>query len=360
METSVSTDSIAYLSNQSKSKRVLALSILGGLAFLALLISILTGPVEIPVSAIWQGLKRSFGADPTDMSGSSAIVSVIRLPRVFLGVFVGAALGISGAALQGLFRNPLVDPGLIGVSSGGALGASIWIIFGSTLTFIPDFLMVFALPAFAFLGSLCAMVLVYRIGSRRGHVSVAAMLLSGIAINALSAAALGFLVFVSDDTQLRSINFWTLGSLGGAIWAKIWPSMLVIAGASMLILRDAKNLNLFAIGEVDAKHLGCDTDKLKRRMIILPAMTTAAAVSVSGIIGFIGLVAPHLIRLMVGTDHRLVLPGSALLGVILILTADILARIAVSPAELPLGIITSLVGAPFFIWLLVRYKGWMP
>ena len=360
MESPVHTNSIVYLSNQSKSKRVLALSILGGMALVAVVISILTGPVEIPISAIWQGLKRSFGADPTAMSGSSAIVSVIRLPRVFLGVCVGAALGISGAALQGLFRNPLVDPGLIGVSSGGALGASIWLIFGPTLTFIPDFLMIFALPAFAFLGSLFAMVLVYQIGSRRGHVSVAAMLLSGIAINALSAAALGFLVFVSDDTQLRSINFWTLGSLGGAIWTKIWPSMLVMALASALILRDAKNLNLFAVGEVDAKHLGCDTAKLKRRMIMLPAMTTAAAVSVSGIIGFIGLVAPHLIRLMVGTDHRLVLPGAALLGVILILTADILARIAVSPAELPLGIITSLVGAPFFIWLLARYKGWMP
>jgi iron complex transport system permease protein len=353
MESPVHTNSIVYLSNQSKSKRVLALSILGGMALVAVVISILTGPVEIPISAIWQGLKRSFGADPNAMSGSSAIVSVIRLPRVFLGVCVGAAL-------QGLFRNPLVDPGLIGVSSGGALGASIWLIFGPTLTFIPDFLMIFALPAFAFLGSLFAMVLVYQIGSRRGHVSVAAMLLSGIAINALSAAALGFLVFVSDDTQLRSINFWTLGSLGGAIWTKIWPSMLVMALASALILRDAKNLNLFAVGEVDAKHLGCDTAKLKRRMIMLPAMTTAAAVSVSGIIGFIGLVAPHLIRLMVGTDHRLVLPGAALLGVILILTADILARIAVSPAELPLGIITSLVGAPFFIWLLARYKGWMP
>ena len=360
MESSVHTNSIFYLSNRSKTKRVFALSILGGVALVSLIISILTGPVEIPISAIWQGLKRTLGADPTAMSGSSAIVSVIRLPRVFLGVFVGAALGISGAALQGLFRNPLVDPGLIGVSSGGALGASIWIIFGSTLTFIPEFLMVFALPVFAFLGSLFAMVLVYRIGFKRGHVSVAAMLLSGIAINAIAAAALGFLVFMSDDTQLRSINFWTLGSLGGAIWTKIWPSMLVVAVASTLILRDAKNLNLFAIGETDAKHLGCDTAKLKRRMIILPAMTTAAAVSVSGIIGFIGLVAPHLIRLMLGTDHRLVLPGSALLGVILVLTADILARVAVSPAELPLGIITSLIGAPFFIWLLVRYKGWMP
>ena len=202
------------------------------------------------------------------------------------------------------------------------------------------------------------MLLVYQIGSRKGHVSVAAMLLAGIAINALAAAALGFLIFVSDDTQLRSINFWTLGSLGGAIWGKIWPSLIIILTASLLILRDAKNLNLFALGEADAKHLGCDTVRLKRRMVILPAMATAAAVSVSGIIGFIGLVAPHLIRLMVGTDHRLVLPGSALLGIILILTADILARIAAAPAELPLGIITSLIGAPFFIWLLIRQKGW--
>jgi iron complex transport system permease protein len=146
--------------------------------------------------------------------------------------------------------------------------------------------------------------------------------------------------------------------LGGAVWSKIWPSLLIISIATLLILRDCKNLNLFAIGEADAKHLGCDTVKLKRRMVVLPAMATAAAVSVSGIIGFIGLVAPHLIRLMVGADHRLVLPGSALLGISLILTADILARTAVAPAELPLGIITSLIGAPFFIWLLIKQKGW--
>ena len=350
--------SIERLSSQSKHRRIVALSILAMTSVAALSISILTGPVDISLRDIGQGIMRSLGADPTAMSGPSAIVSVIRIPRVILGVFVGAALGISGAALQGLFRNPLVDPGLIGVSSGGALGASIWIIFGASLSFIPEYLKVFMIAVFAFFGSLLAMLLVYQIGSRKGHVSVAAMLLAGIAINALAAAALGFLIFVSDDTQLRSINFWTLGSLGGAIWGKIWPSLAIIITASLLIFRDAKNLNLFALGEADAKHLGCDTVRLKRRMVILPAMATAAAVSVSGIIGFIGLVAPHLIRLMVGTDHRIVLPGSALLGITLILTADILARIAVAPAELPLGIITSLIGAPFFIWLLIRQKGW--
>ena len=350
--------SIQKLNSQSKHKRLVALSLLITFSIVILSISIVTGPVDISLEDIGQGILRSLGADSSEMSGPSAIVSVIRIPRVILGVFVGAALGISGAALQGLFRNPLVDPGLIGVSSGGALGASIWIIFGASISFIPEYLRVFMISVFAFFGSLVAMILVYQIGSRRGHVSVAAMLLAGIAINALAAAALGFLIFVSDDTQLRSINFWTLGSLGGAIWGKIWPSLLIILSASILILRDAKNLNLFALGEADAKHLGCDTVRLKRRMVVLPAMATAAAVSVSGIIGFIGLVAPHLIRLMIGADHRLVLPGSALLGIALILTADILARTAAAPAELPLGIITSLIGAPFFIWLLIRQKGW--
>ena len=350
--------SIQKLNSQSKHKRLVALSLLSTFSIVILSISIVTGPVDISLEDIGQGILRSLGADSSEMSGPSAIVSVIRIPRVILGVFVGAALGISGAALQGLFRNPLVDPGLIGVSSGGALGASIWIIFGASISFIPEYLRVFMISVFAFFGSLVAMILVYQIGSRRGHVSVAAMLLAGIAINALAAAALGFLIFVSDDTQLRSINFWTLGSLGGAIWGKIWPSLLIILSASILILRDAKNLNLFALGEADAKHLGCDTVRLKRRMVVLPAMATAAAVSVSGIIGFIGLVAPHLIRLMIGADHRLVLPGSALLGIALILTADILARTAAAPAELPLGIITSLIGAPFFIWLLIRQKGW--
>ena len=350
--------SIAKLNSQSNYQRLATLSALTIFSIVILCISILIGPVDISLEDIGQGIMRSLGADSSAMSGSSAIVSVIRIPRVILGAFVGAALGISGAALQGLFRNPLVDPGLIGVSSGGALGASIWIIFGASFSFIPEYLKVFMIAVFAFFGSLMAMLLVYQIGSRRGHVSVASMLLAGIAINALAAAALGFLIFVSDDTQLRSINFWTLGSLGGAIWGKIWPSLLIIAIASLLILRDAKNLNLFALGEADAKHLGCDTVRLKRRMVVLPALATAAAVSVSGIIGFIGLVAPHLIRLMVGADHRLVLPGSALLGITLILTADILARTAAAPAELPLGIITSLIGAPFFIWLLIRQKGW--
>lgn len=350
--------SIAKLNSQSNYQRLATLSALTIFSIVILCISILIGPVDISLEDIGQGIMRSLGADSSAMSGSSAIVSVIRIPRVILGAFVGAALGISGAALQGLFRNPLVDPGLIGVSSGGALGASIWIIFGASFSFIPEYLKVFMIAVFAFFGSLMAMLLVYQIGSRRGHVSVASMLLAGIAINALAAAALGFLIFVSDDTQLRSINFWTLGSLGGAIWGKIWPSLLIILIASLLILRDAKNLNLFALGEADAKHLGCDTVRLKRRMVVLPALATAAAVSVSGIIGFIGLVAPHLIRLMVGADHRLVLPGSALLGITLILTADILARTAAAPAELPLGIITSLIGAPFFIWLLIRQKGW--
>ena len=358
MQNLTKTHSIERLSSQSKYKRLVALSILTVVSIVLLSISIVTGPVDISLQDIGQGIMRSLGVEPSSMSGSSAIVSVIRIPRVILGVFVGAALGISGAALQGLFRNPLVDPGLIGVSSGGALGASIWIIFGASLSFIPEYLKVFMIAVFAFFGSLLAMLLVYQIGSRRGHVSVAAMLLGGIAINALAAAALGFLIFVSDDTQLRSINFWTLGSLGGANWGKIWPSLFIIFSASLLILRDAKNLNLFALGEADAKHLGCDTVKLKRRMVVLPAMATAAAVSVSGIIGFIGLVSPHLIRLMVGTDHRLVLPGSALLGITLILTADICARTAAAPAELPLGIITSLIGAPFFIWLLIRQRGW--
>ena len=350
--------SIAKLNSQSNYQRLATLSALTIFSIVILCISILIGPVDISLEDIGQGIMRSLGADSSAMSGSSAIVSVIRIPRVILGAFVGAALGISGAALQGLFRNPLVDPGLIGVSSGGALGASIWIIFGASFSFIPEYLKVFMIAVFAFFGSLMAMLLVYQIGSRRGHVSVASMLLAGIAINALAAAALGFLIFVSDDTQLRSINFWTLGSLGGAVWGKIWPSLLIILIASLLILRDAKNLNLFALGEADAKHLGCDTVRLKRRMVVLPALATAAAVSVSGIIGFIGLVAPHLIRLMVGADHRLVLPGSALLGITLILTADILARTAAAPAELPLGIITSLIGAPFFIWLLIRQKGW--
>lgn len=348
---------VVDLAAKADRRREVALLILGGMTVFGLLGSFLIGPASVGVLDVWNGALRTLGLRGGAVSGSEAIVTAIRIPRTFLGLCCGAALGISGAALQGLFRNPLVDPQLIGVSSGGAFGAAFWIVFGGGLSFIPLALSGFMTAFFAFAGALTVMMIVYALGSRRGHVSVATMLLAGIAMNALAASGLGLMLFISDDAQMRAITFWTLGSLGTAGWVKIWPALMIMGTGSIALLFDMRALNLLAIGEDEAKHLGVNTKALKRRLVILPALATAAAVSVTGIIGFIGLVAPHLVRLFAGSDHRIVLPGSALLGAGLLLISDIVARTIAAPAELPIGIVTSLIGAPFFIWLLSRARG---
>jgi iron complex transport system permease protein len=348
---------VADLADRADQTRRLTVGLLAVFVSLTVMGSFIIGPANVGLLDIGNGLLRTVGLRTGPVSGGEAIATSIRIPRTFLGLFCGIALGVSGAALQGLFRNPLVDPQLIGVSSGGAFGAAFWIVFGGSLTFVPLALSGFMTALFAFAGALTAMTLVFQLGSRRGHVSVATMLLAGIAMNALAASGLGLLLFLSDDAQMRAINFWTMGSLGTAGWVRIWPALLIMGLGSLWLLRDMRALNLLAIGEDEAKHLGCDTRALKRRLVILPALVTAAAVSVTGIIGFVGLVAPHLVRLMAGSDHRIVMPGAALLGGGLLLLSDIVARTITAPAELPIGIVTSLIGAPFFIWLLSRYRG---
>ncbi|WP_298916982.1 iron ABC transporter permease [uncultured Algimonas sp.] len=349
---------LALIAAEADRRRAVVLAALCLLTVVSTFLSILIGPANVDISDILGGVTATLGLSDKTTPGE-AIVSAIRLPRTVLTLSVGLALGISGAALQGLFRNPLVDPQLIGVSAGGALGAATWIVFGASLPAIPLLLSSVMTAVMAFIGSLAAMAAVYTIGTRRGRVNVATMLLAGIAVNALAASGLGLMLFLSDDFQLRAITFWTLGSVGGASWAKIMPALAVMIVLPLWLVRECEALNLFGIGEDEARHLGCDTAKLKRRMVVLPAIITAAAVSVSGIIGFIGLVAPHLVRLLAGSDNRIVLPGSALLGASLLLIADIVARTVAAPAELPLGVVTSLIGAPFFIWLLSRQRAWL-
>lgn len=362
MTSAALTYSVQNLAERAARRRKIAVGGLIAVSLIAVFLSIIVGPAPIGsedvVAGVMHSLHQSIGLSSEPKSSGAAIVSAIRLPRTVLGLFVGAALGVSGAALQGLFRNPLVDPQLIGVSAGGALGAAGWIVLGGTMAFIPAAMGHLMTAIAAFIGSLMAMLAVYVIGTRRGQVSVATMLLAGIAINALAGAGLGILIFASDDAQLRAINFWTLGSIGGATWGSIWPAVIIAAGASLMMLRDMRALNLFAMGEAEAGHLGLDVRRLKRRMIILPALATASIVSVSGIVGFVGLVAPHLVRLSIGTDNRAVLPCSMLLGIALVLSADIVARLALAPAELPLGVVTSLIGAPFFLWLLSQNRSY--
>lgn len=286
------------------------------------------------------------------------IVYDIRLPRIVIGIMVGAALAVAGATMQGLFRNPLADPGIVGVSAGAGLGAISIIVLGNgVLAPVTAALGIYALPIAAFVGGLATTVLLYRVATRRGQTSIATMLLAGIALGALAAALAGMLVYVADDRQLRDLTFWQLGSLGGATWNKVAAAGPIIGAALAASLFLSRGLNALALGEASARHLGIPVQRLKHVAILAVAAAAGASVAVSGGIGFVGIVVPHLLRLLIGPDHRYLIPASALLGASLLLLADAVSRTIVAPAELPIGIVTAVVGAPFFLWILLRRRG---
>ncbi|MEO6054243.1 MAG: iron ABC transporter permease [Chthoniobacterales bacterium] len=294
---------------------------------------------------------------PVD-SQTASVFWNIRLPRVLMGFLVGGILAVSGTCLQGLFRNPLADPGLIGISSGAALAAVAVIVFGSSvlsLNFRQEWGFAI-LPVAAFGGALGATFLIYQFATIGGEVRVAALLLAGIAINALAGAGIGWMSYLATEDQLRMLTFWGMGSLGSSNWMQLkiaGPIMLAMMAVTPLL---AGGLNALSLGEADARHLGFSVTRLKQAVVILSALGVGAAVSVSGVIGFLGLVAPHLLRLMIGSNHRWVIPGSIILGGGLLTLADLLARTLVVPAELPIGIVVSSVGAPFFLYLMVKEK----
>jgi len=286
------------------------------------------------------------------------ILFEIRAPRTLLGALTGAALAMAGAMLQGLFRNPLADPGLVGVSSGAALGAVLVIVLGSALLApITGALSLGALPIAAFCGGFATTLLLYAIATRRGRTSVGTMLLAGIAIGALTGAVTSYLVFRSDDLQLRELTFWTMGSVGGATWIKIAvaaPPILAVLALTPFI---ARGLDALVLGESEARHLGIDTERLKTVIIFAVALAVGAAVAFAGVIGFVGIIVPHVLRLAIGPEHRTLLPASAVLGAALLIAADMFCRVVVAPAELPIGIATAILGAPFFLSILLRKRG---
>ncbi len=287
----------------------------------------------------------------------AVILFDIRLPRLAMGILVGAALAVSGAVMQGLFRNPLADPGLVGVGAGAGLGAIGAIVLGSLLPFaLRDTLDTWLVPVAAFLGGWLTTILLYRLSTHRGRTSVAVMLLGGIAIAALAGALSGILIYLADDAQLRDLTFWGLGSLAGATWDKVLIAgrLILVALAATPFL--ARALNGLALGEGPAAHLGIPVQRMKNAAILTVAAATGAAVAVSGGIGFVGIVVPHLLRLMIGPDHRYLLPNAALLGASLLLLADMISRTLVAPAELPIGIVTATLGGPFFLWILMRNR----
>lgn len=286
----------------------------------------------------------------------SAVLN-IRLPRVILGALVGACLGVCGAALQALFRNPLAEPALVGVSSGCALAAVATIFFGSAIAAVLGAgALVYITPAAAFVGGIVVTMFVYLLATRESRTDMTIMLLAGIAVNALAGAGIGLFIFSGDDQQTRQILFWMFGSLGGAMWNTLLPTLPFLIAPTLAILIYGYWLNLYLLGEREAAHLGLNVQKMKWLIIALVALGVGATVSLSGIIGFIGLVTPHLLRLAIGPDNRLLLPASALLGGILLLGADVIARTIVAPTELPIGLVTSLLGSPFFLYLLLRQK----
>lgn len=335
----------------------LVLWVFGALLALVFMASVGWGAMDIapmPMLAVFAdalGVELPWRFTATEQ----AVLMSIRLPRTFLGVLSGAALAVAGAALQGLFRNPLADPALIGVSTGAALAAVSAIVLGAGISTWPAF-NVLLLPAAAFAGGLLATWLVYRIASREGRTDVATMLLAGVAVNAMAAAGIGLLVFVSTDQQLRDLNFWLLGSLGGVTGSRVLAVTPLLLGALVALPLLSRHLNALLLGESEALHLGFHVERTKRLIVALAALATGASVALTGVIGFIGLVVPHLVRLMTGPDHRTLLPGVILLGASLMLAADLVARTVVLPAELPIGILTSCVGGPFFLWLLMRRR----
>jgi iron complex transport system permease protein len=326
-------------------------------AVFSLLFSVTTGASDASAFEVIRDLATAKGTQGALSMRDHIIIFDIRLPRAILGFMIGASLAVSGAIMQGLFRNPLADPGLVGVSSGAGFGAVVMIVLGGTLAApLYAVLGIYALPIAAFSGGLATTLALYRIATRNGQTSVATMLLAGIALGALSTAMTGLLVYMADDKQLRDLTFWSMGSLAGATWMKIAAAGPIILLSFAAIPFTARGLNAITLGEAAAFHMGVPVQRLKTIAILSVAAGTGASVAVSGGIGFVGIVVPHILRMAIGPDHRYLLPASALLGGSLLIFADVLARTVVVPAELPIGIITAAVGGPFFLWILLRHR----
>jgi iron complex transport system permease protein len=325
---------------------------------LILVMSIITGAYPIPIEALMGHLMHNFGipnATPLD-DLSYNVLTKIRLPRIALAMLVGGSLALSGAALQGLFRNPLADPGLIGVSTGASSFAAASIVLGATSWFNNSLLSSLSMNVFTFTGAASFTLLALWIARTRRNTDLTSLLLAGIALNALGGSITALLTFVSDNEQLRNISFWLMGSLGGASWANVGITLSLVIPSWYILLRKHNVFNALSLGDEHAGYLGFKVKKEKRTIILFAALLVGVCVSFTGIIGFVGLVIPHLIRLLAGGNHRTLLPYSLLFGSMFLLLADTLSRTIIEPKELPIGILTSLTGAPFFLYLIIRQK----
>lgn len=331
--------------------------LLSAVLLLMVLLSAGTGAVALSFGEIADLIRHKMGGDVKVNPVHEGLFFELRLPRTLLCVLVGASLSVSGTLMQSLFRNPIVEPGLIGTSAGSALGAALVIVLGRNAlfeqaAFLGDLLM----PACAFAGGLIATLLVYYFSASLNRVNISIMILAGIAINAIANGATGFLAYIARDPQARSITFWNLGSLSGATWKMTGMVGVSTLAGFILSLRFAKPLNALQLGDAEAGYLGVRTERLKLSVILVNTLLVSVATSMVGIIAFVGLIVPHLLRLLKGSDNNYLVRGSALLGAIVMVLTDMVCRVIIAPAEMPIGIVTAFVGAPVFLWLLSRYR----
>ena len=335
----------SHLAASLKRRRKFVILLLGIASIAIVAFALATGAVAI-------SLLNIFDDSPTS-AFERLVFNEIRSPRVVLAAFVGGSLALAGATLQGLFRNPLADPGLIGVSAGAALGAIAMIVLGSALN-LPEWLEPYALPIAAACGGILVTLFIYFFAQRFGQFSIVTILLLGIAVNAIAGVGIGVFQYISTDPELRTLTFWMMGSFGRSTWEAVIPAIALMGISSIYMVRQHQALDRLQLGEAEAHHVGVDVPALKRYSILMSATAAGAGVAVAGTIGFVGLVVPHLVRLMAGAAHAFVLPAAVLLGASLMVLADLISRTLIVPAELPVGLVTSAIGAPFFLWLITR------
>jgi iron complex transport system permease protein len=338
-------------------RQIVVLGTLAALLLVAFVANLGAGAVTIAPGDVIEVLAHHAGIGNGSTPRFDAVVWDIRLPRALLAALVGAALAVAGAALQAVFRNPLAEPSIIGVANGAAVGAVMVIVTGVA------FAGVYTVPAAAFVGGLVATGVVFLVATQDNRIEVVTLVLAGIAVNVTAAAATGLFTYLADDDQLRDIVFWMLGSLAGATWTRIGTVAVPILLAAVVLCSRARSLDLLALGDREAGHLGINVTRMRVLVVALAALATGSAVAVAGVVGFVGLVVPHMVRLVAGPDHRTLLPASVVGGAALLLMADLAARTLVVPSELPLGVVTALAGGPYFLWLIRRQRtadgGWL-
>jgi iron complex transport system permease protein len=329
--------------------------LLAGLTLVMLIVmaaSIRYGAIEFSIADIIGAFRSLLPGNP-EATLDQRIFLELRLPRAFLSLLVGASLGVGGTLMQALFRNPIVEPGLVGTSSGAAFGSAFFFVLGGVFGFSSS---LWSLPVAACLGGVVATYLVFLLARSHedGRASIVMLLLTGLAVNALFMSAIGFLSYIARDPQARSITFWSLGTISGASWGSVRIVAVTTIGGTLVSLRYAKQLNALMIGEEEATYLGVNVNRLKWIILSINVVIVAIATAFTGVISFVGLIVPHILRMMRGADNRFLIAGSALLGATLLSLADLIARLSLRPAELPIGIVTSAVGVPVFLYLLRR------